>query len=328
MAESSSGGADFYRGKRIRVLVGARAGVAYDLYARVVAKYMPKYIPGAPEIAVENAPAKGAKGVANEIYSAAPDGLTLGAISPELYFGQLLGEKDIAFDWAKFSWIGTPERSSHVLYARAATPYDSLAAIIAAKQPPRCGASGKNSNAYYLPKLLGELFGARFEMVCDYKEGPAVDDAVERGEIDCRVLTISGFFSHEPYHTWRRTGFVRMPLQTGAARDGKLPDAPTHAELMDRRGISEAGRALAQVILSGAQFGRPWIAPPGVPRERIDILRRAFLHAARDPAAAAEAKAKDLELNPADGAEVQTLAAKVVAQPLEVVARLKKLVAT
>jgi tripartite-type tricarboxylate transporter receptor subunit TctC len=328
MAGSSSGGTDYYRGKRIRVLVGARAGVAYDLYARLVASHMPKYIPGAPEIAVENVPAKGAKGVANEIYLALPDGLTLGAISPELYFGQLLGEKDIAFDWAKFSWIGTPERSSHVLYARSATPYDSLAAIIEAKEPPRCGASGKNSNAYYLPKLLGELFGARFEMVSDYKEGPAVDDAVARGEIDCRVLTISGFFSHEPYHTWRRTGFVRMLLQSGAARDRKLPDAPTLGELMDEYQVPAPGRALAQVVLGGEQFGRPWIAPPGVPQERIDILRRAFLNAARDPAAAAEAKAKDLELNPADGAELQTLAARVIAQPPEVVARLKKLVAS
>lgn len=326
MAESPSGGTEFYRGKRIRILVGARAGVAYDLYARLIAEHMAQYIPGAPEIGVENAPAKGAKGVANEIYSAAPDGLTLGAISPELYFGQLLGEKDIAFDWAKFSWIGTPERSSHVLYARAATPYDSLAAIVDAVKPPRCGASGRNSTAYYLPKLMEELFGARFEMVCDFKEGPAVDDAVERGEIDCRVLTISGFFSHEPYHTWRRTGFVRMLLQTGAARDSKVPDAPTLGELMDKFGVSEAGRGLAQVILSGAQFGRPWIAPRGVPQDRLRMLRQAFLKAARDPASAVEAKTRDLELNPAGGEELQALAAKVVAQPPEVVARLKKLV--
>jgi tripartite-type tricarboxylate transporter receptor subunit TctC len=327
MAESSSEGTEFFRGKRICILVGTRAGVAYDLYARLVAGHMAKYIPGAPEIAVENAPAKGAKGVANEVYSAAPDGLTLGAISPELYFGQLLGDKEVAFDWAKFSWIGTPERSSHVLYARSATPYNSLAAIIEAKRPPRCGASGKNSTAYYLPKLLDALFSAHFEMVCDYKEGPAVDDAVARGEIDCRVLTISGFFSHEPYHTWRRTGFVRMLLQTGAARDPKLPDAPTLGELMAEHGISQAGRGLAQVILGGAQFGRPWIAPPGVPQDRLRVLRAAFLKAASDPATAAEAQAKDLALDPAAADELQELAAEVVAQPPEVVARLKQLVA-
>jgi tripartite-type tricarboxylate transporter receptor subunit TctC len=328
MAESSvPGRTDFYRGRQVRIIVGTRAGVAYDLYARLIAEHMGEYIPGAPEIVVENAPVKGAKGVAKEIYRAAADGLTLGAIAPELYFGQLLGDKEIGFDWGKFSWIGTPERSSHVLYARAATPYHSLGAIIDAETPPRCGASGKNSTAYYLPKLLQELFGARFEMICDYKEGPAVDDAVERGEIDCRVLTISGFFSHEPYHTWRRTGFVRMLLQTGAARDAKLPDAPTLGELMDEYRVPDMGRGLAQVILSAALFGRPWIGPPAVPSERIRILRDAFLKAAHNLAVAAEARAKDLALAPAGGDELQALAAQVIAQPAEVVARMKKLFA-
>ncbi|HEY1268940.1 MAG TPA: tripartite tricarboxylate transporter substrate-binding protein [Candidatus Binatia bacterium] len=319
--------AEFYRGKRIRVLVGTRAGVAYDLYARLIADRIGACIPGEPHVVVENAPAKGAKGVAGEIYSAPADGLTLGAVSPELYFGQLLG-RETAFDWSKFSWIGTPERSSHLLHARAATPYDSLRAIIDAKTPARCGASGKNSTAYYLPMLLEELFGARFEMRADYKEGPAVDEGIERGEIDCRVLTISGFFSHEPYHTWRRTGFVRILLQTGAARDPKVPDAPTLSELMNEYRTPDAGRRLAQVILSAASFGRPWIAPPGVPPERLRVLRDAFMRAARDPATAAEAQAKDLELAPASGDELQKLAADVMAQPAEVVARMRKIFAS
>lgn len=326
-AKPSNGATDFYRGKRLRLIVGARPGVAYDLYARLIAKHLPRYIPGVPEIVVENVPALGAKGVAGEIYAAPADGLMLGAISPELYFGQLLGDRDIGFDWARFSWIGTPDRSSHLLYARAATPYSSIRAIIDAGTPPRCGASGKSSTAYYLPKLLQELFGARFDMVSDFKEGPDVDDAVERGEIDCRVLTISGFFSHEPYHTWRRTGFVRILLQTGAERDAKLPEAPTLAELMDEYRVAAPGRGLAQVILSAALFGRPWIAPPNVPAERIGILREAFLKAARDPAVETEARAKDLALSPAAGEDLQALAARVVAQPPEVIARMKELFA-
>jgi tripartite-type tricarboxylate transporter receptor subunit TctC len=154
-----------------------------------------------------------------------------------------------------------------------------------------------------------------------------VDDAVERGEIDCRVLTISGFFSHEPYHTWRRTGFVRILLQTGAERDAKLPEAPTLAELMDEYRVAAPGRGLAQVILSAALFGRPWIAPPNVPAERIGILREAFLKAARDPAVETEARAKDLALSPVAGEDLQALAARVVAQPPEVIARMKELFA-
>jgi tripartite-type tricarboxylate transporter receptor subunit TctC len=141
------------------------------------------------------------------------------------------------------------------------------------------------------------------------------------------VLTISGFFSHEPYHTWRRTGFVRILLQTGAERDAKLPEAPTLAELMDEYKVAAAGRGLAQAILSAALFGRPWIAPPDVAAERIGILRAAFLNAARDPAVEAEARAKHLALSPASGEDLQALATRVVGQPAEVVARMKALFA-
>jgi hypothetical protein len=121
---------------------------------------------------------------------------------------------------------------------------------------------------------------------------------------------------------------VRILLQTGTARDAKLPDAPTLGELMDGFCIPDAGRRLAQLILSAASFGRPWIAPPGVPPERVALLRNAFMKAARDPATAAEAQAKDLELAPASGDELQKLAAGVMAQPPEVVARMKKIFAS
>lgn len=324
---SVSSAENFYRGKRITIAVGARPGVAYDLYARLVAAHMRKYIPGNPEIEVENAPGGGPNAVANAAYAAAPDGLALAALAPALYFGQLLGDKSVAFDWTKFSWIGTPDRSEHLLYARAAAPYDSLRAIVEAKTPPRCGASGTASTAYHLPKLLEEIFGAKFELRTGYREGPDVDAAVERGEIDCRVLTISGFFSHEPYHTWMRQGFVRILLQTGKTRDPKLPEAPTIYELMDERGAGDAARKLAEVVLAAAGFGRPLAAPPGVPADRLGILRDAFARAARDPALLAEAREKDLAVIPAGGAELQALAAEAVAPTPEVVVRLRKLFA-
>jgi tripartite-type tricarboxylate transporter receptor subunit TctC len=322
---SVSAESNFYRGKRIRVIVGARPGVAYDLYARLIAGHLPKYIPGTPEIVVENASGKSSRAVANDIYGARPDGLTLAAIAPAFYFDQILGRKDVAFDWAAFSWIGTPDRSAHLLYARADTPYKSLRAIVDAAKPARCGAAGASSTAYHLPKLLQEIFGAKFEMATSYGEGPEVDAAIERGEIDCRALTISGFFSHEPYHTWRKTGFVRILLQTGNTRDPKLTETPTIYELMDEHGVRESGRRLAQVVLSVAFFGRPWVAPRGVPAERVEILREAFMQAARDPALLAEAGARDLGVGAATGEELETLARQVVAEPPEVITRLRKL---
>ena len=317
-------GPDFYKGKTIRILVGARPGVAYDLYARLIAGHLGKYIPGTPGVIVENMTGARSMIVANHVYGAEPDGLALGAISPDLYLAQLLGQKDVAFDWARFSWIGTPDRSAHLLYMRAETPYKSIDEIVQASKPPRCGASGAYSTAHYLPKLLEEIIGAKFSMVTGYPEGPDVDSAVERGEIDCRVLTISGFFSHEPYHTWRKNGFVRMLLQTGKERDPKLPDVPTIYELMDEYKIPAAGRRLAQVILSSALFGRPLVAPPGVPHERVKILREAFKGAAHDPELLAAAKMKGLGVVLAAGTELERLAQDVVSQPPEVIERLRK----
>lgn len=326
MDVSSEIGTNFYQGKKITVLVGARPGVAYDLYARLIASHMKKYIPGMPDIVVENLAGAGSKIIANGIYGARPDGLTLAVISPALYFAQLLQQEEVYFDWARFSWIGTADRSNHLLYARAKTPYKTLRAIVEAAKPPKCGASGASSTAYYLPKLLQEIFGAKFEMKTSYREGPDVDAAVERGEIDCRVLTISGFFSHEPYHTWRKNGFVRILLQTGKERDAKLPDAPTIYEMMDAYRVPETGRRLARVILGGALFGRPMVAPPGLAAEKLDILRDAFASAARDPELLREAEIKGLGVVLGGGEELQALAAEVTAQPPEIVARMKRLV--
>jgi tripartite-type tricarboxylate transporter receptor subunit TctC len=316
---------DFYKGKTIRIVVGSRPGVAYDLYARLIAAHLRKYIPGTPRILVENMTGGRSVVVANHVYGAEPDGLTLGAISPDLYFLQLLGQKDVAFDWSRFSWIGTPDRSAHLLYMRADRPYRNIRDIARAAEPPRCGVSGSHSTAHHLPKLLEELSGAKFSMVTGYPEGPDVDTAVERGEIDCRVLTISGFFSHEPYHTWRKNGFVRILLQTGKERDPKLPEAPTIYELMEEYKIPKSGRRLAHVILSSALFGRPLVAPPAVAAERVKILREAFSRAVRDPDLLAEAKTKSLDVVPAAGAELARLAKDVISQPPEVIEQLRKL---
>lgn len=326
MNASSESARNYYQNKTITVLVGARPGVAYDLYARLIAGHMGKYIPGNPDIAVQNISGAGGKKIAGQIYAATPDGLTLAAISPELYFGQILGQSDVQFGWARFSWIGTADRSNHLLYARAKTPYKTLRAIVEAAKPPRCGASGASSTAYYLPKLLQEIFGAKFEMKTGYREGPDVDAAVERGEIDCRVLTISGFFSHEPYHSWRKNGFVRILLQTGKERDAKLPDTPTIYEMMDAYRVPETGRRLARVILGGALFGRPMVAPPGLAAEKLEILRDAFASAARDRELLREAEIKGLGVVLGGGEELQALAAEVTAQPPDVVARMKTLV--
>jgi tripartite-type tricarboxylate transporter receptor subunit TctC len=319
----------FYQGKTIRLVAGTPAGSVYDLYARLVAQFLPKYIPGNPNIIVQNMPGVASMVAANYIYGVAkPDGLTIGSIQPALYFDQLVGRKEVQFEWQKFTWIGNTTVSHHLLYMRADTPYKTIEDIRKASVPPKCGAEGTASSAYYLPKLLEETIGAKFNVVTGYNSGTDVDLAVERGEVQCRAFTIAAFFAREPFHTWRKKGFVRVIIQTGKKRDGNLPDVPTLPELIDQYKTSDSGRRLATVILAANEIGRPIIATPGIAGDRVKILREAFIKAVNDPELLDDAKKKRLELDPVSGEDLQTLANEIVAQPPDVVERMKKLLGT
>ncbi len=316
----------FYQGKTIRLVAGTPAGSAYDLYARLVAQFIPKHIPGAPNVIVQNMPGVASMVAANYIYSVAkPDGLTIGAIQPALYFDQLVGRKEVQFDWQKFTWIGNTTVSHHLLYMRSDTPYKTIEDIRKASTPPKCGAEGTASSAYYLPKLLEETIGAKFNIVTGYNSGTDVDLAVERGEVHCRAFTIAAFFSREPFHTWRKKGFVRVIVQTGKKRNANLPEVPTLHELMDQHKTSDSARRLATVILAANEIGRPIIGTPAIPAERVKILREAFMKTMNDPELLDDAKKKKLDLDPVSGEELETLGKEIVAQPPEVIERMKKL---
>ena len=235
----------FYQGKTVSIIVGTKTGDVYDLYARLLAQHLPKYIPGNPNIIVQNMPGAASLIAANQVYNVAkPDGLTVGAIYPALYFDQVIGRTEVRFDWSKFSWIGSPVTSNHLLYMRADAPYKTIGDILKASDPPKCGATGTTSTAYYVPKLLEEVIGTKFNVVTGYQAGQDIDLAVERGEVICRAFTITAFFAREPFHTWRNKGFVRVLMQTGRKRDPKLADVPTIYELMDQYKARDSARPL------------------------------------------------------------------------------------
>jgi tripartite-type tricarboxylate transporter receptor subunit TctC len=319
----------YYQGKTIRLVAGTPAGSVYDTYARLMAQFMPKYIPGTPNIIVQNMPGVASMVAANYIYTIAkPDGLTIGAIQPALYFDQLVGRKEVQFDWQKFSWIGNTTVSHHLLYIRADAPYKNIEDIRKSSVAPKCGSEGTASSAYYIPKLLEETLGSKFNVVTGYNAGTEVDLAVERGEVQCRAFTIAAFFAREPFHTWRKKGFVRVLMQTGKKRDANLPDVPSLHELMDQYKTQDSSRRLANVILAANEIGRPIVGTPGIPAERVKILRDAFTKAVNDQELIEEAKKKRLDLDPVSGEDLQTLASEIMAQPPEVVERMKKLLGT
>ncbi len=315
----------FYQGKSISFIIGNQAGGLYDLWARLFAHHMGKHIPGSPNIIAQNMPAAGSLVAANYLYNVAkPDGLTIGAVIPGLYLDQLIGRKEVQFDWARFNWLGTPEQTEWVFIVRADRPYKSIEDIRAATEPPKCGASDTGSFLYQVPKLFEETLGMKITMVTGYAGGPDVDLAIERGEVYCRSISTTAFFGREPYITWGKKGFVRPLAQTGKKRHPPLGDVPTLYELMDQYKTSEISRRLATVMLASNVFGRPMLTPPGVPAERVKILREAWNRTVKDTEFLAEAKKRRWPVEPVVGEELDALAKEVITQPPEVIQRLRK----
>jgi tripartite-type tricarboxylate transporter receptor subunit TctC len=212
------------------------------------------------------------------------------------------------------------------MYMRADTPYKTIEDVRTASTPPKCGATGVTSSAYYMPKLLEEAIGAKFDVVAGYVAGQDIDLAVERGEVVCRAFTVNAFFAREPFITWRKKNFVRVLYQTGTKRDPRLKDVPLFDELMDQYKTADHVRRLAKVILAADQFGRPLVFPPGVPPDRVKIIRDAFNKAINDPALRAEAERRRLDIDPTRGEELDALAKEVMNTPPDIVERVKKMI--
>jgi tripartite-type tricarboxylate transporter receptor subunit TctC len=170
-----------------------------------------------------------------------------------------------------------------------------------------------------------EAIGTKFNIVTGYQGGQEIDLAVERGEVHCRAFTVTSFFAREPFHTWRKKGFVRVLVQTGKKRDPRMADVPTVYELMDEYKTPQATRRLANLVLAAGEFGRPVVATPGIPSDRVKILREAFSKTLGDADVMADVKKKKLELDPTGGEELETLAKEVITSDREIIDRMKNL---
>jgi tripartite-type tricarboxylate transporter receptor subunit TctC len=318
--------APFYKDKTIRIIVGFTSGGLYDQYARILARHMGKHIPGNPNIIVQNMPGAGSLSATNYVYGVAkPDGLTLGMPGSGIYLDQLLGRKEATFDVRKLSWIGSVDQRDLLLYMRADAPWKSIEDVMNSKEMPKCGSTGTSDLTTIVNSVLEETVGVKFQEVRGYPGGVEIDLALEKGEIHCRGTGITTHFAREPYFTWHKNGFDRHLVQTGNKKDPRLADAPTLVELMDKKKTSAFSRSVAKVMLVSATLGRPMIATPGMPADRIKILRDAYSKAFKEPEVVEEAKKTKLDLEVLGGAEVEAQIHEVMNQPKEVVERVKKL---
>jgi len=316
----------FYKGKTIRIVVGFTPGGFYDRWARLFARHMGKYIPGNPEIIVQNMPGAGSLVATNYVYSVAkPDGLTVVMPNSNIYMDQLVGRKEVQFDLRKFHPIGTQEKNHMILYMRADAPYKSVGDILRAKEPPKCGATGTAGADYIIAKVLEETLGTKINTVLGYPGGSEIDVAVERGEVICRGMTIPPHFGREPFDSWHKKEFDRHLVQTARRRDPRAPETPTIYELMEEYKTPSVSRRVAQVMLVGGEFGRLMLATPGIPADRVKMLREAYAKALKDPDLLAEAQKGKMDVELSTGEELQALVKEIMDQPAEVIERVKKI---
>ena len=199
---------------------------------------------------------------------------------------------------------------------RADAPYKSIEDIRKAKEAPKCSATGVGTSGHLIPRLLEETLNLKFQLVTGYPGGAEQDLALERGEVQCRAITVAAFFGREPFMSWYKKGVVRILIQTSRKRHPKIPEVPTLWEYMEKEKVSDSNRRLATVALGSGGFGSwPIVSTPGLPPERTKMLREAYAKTLQEPDLVEEAKKRGWELRPVGGEELEVLAKEVSVQP-------------
>ena len=319
--------ADFYRGKSVQLVLGYGPGGGYDVYARIVARYLGKYIPGAPAVVVINMPGAGSLRATNFLYTTAPkDGLTIGAFARDMVLmGILGGNANVQFDPRKFTWLGSASSSAndaYLLFARKDAQVQSITEATARGGVPLVlagTAEGASGNDVAL--LLRDTIGLNAKIITGYPDSGAIFLAVDRKEVDGRFVGLSAVSSIKP--DWLRPdGPVRALLQFGRPERNKLfQGVPTARELAK----DERARALIGLAELPYQLSRPLAAPPGVPPERAKALQDAFIAMQRDADYLKEAERLGLDVSPVDGAQALSLIERLAASPKELLDYMKRL---
>lgn len=325
-APASADVGSFYAGKTIQLMIGYSAGGGYDAYARAFSRHMVKYIPGNPIIVTQNMPGAGSRTAANWLYNVAPkDGTALAMVGQNTPLDQALGEKGIQFDSAKFNWIGNPIVDNNYTIAWAASGIDTIEDAIK-KGGLICGGSGATSPSILYPQILNNLLNANIRIISGYPGGNAVNLAMERGEVNCRGS-----------NSWSSTK-ATLPhlLQEKKLRflvEWGVDPEPEVAEYMGRTvplvsdlAANEDDRRALELIASGVAMGRPIVAPPEMPVDRVQALRQAFDRTLKDPEFIAEAEKLNLDIKPLSGERIQKIATQTVSAPQSVIARAKELI--
>lgn len=312
--------ADGFAPKSIKLVVTYEPGGSYDIYARLVAEHMGKYVPGNPSIGVQYMP--GAGGLIGTLHlhdNAARDGSEIAILPRDIAINQMLRPETARYDARRFNWIGTISPYAGVMFVASRTGVKTAADL--RNVPVVAGSWGPTTETYITPTLLNALAGTKFKVVVGYRGGPDVDLAVERGEVDGRMSSWSLLKTQRAH--WLKDKFVAIPFQSGIKSHPELKGVPLVSELA----TGEEGRRILEFQNSDSGIGWSVVAPPAVPANRVAILRAAFNKTVADPEFLADAKKRGFEVDAATGQELEAIVGRTIATPATALAKLKSILA-
>lgn len=312
--------ADFYRGKEIVLVIGSSAGGGYDTYARLIARYLGRYIPGNPAIVPQNMPGAGSNKAGGYIYSVAPkDGTAIGAVFPGILLQPLIGNVPTPHDPSKFIYVGSANSDAYLCIARKDAPVHSFKDLLSHVLIIAGATEGATTRD--LPVVENNLLGAKFRIVSGYPGMREDTMAIEQNEV--QGVCGYGWASLESQHPeWLTRGFINIIVQESIKGYAKLNamGIPRTADFAK----SEEDRQILELVYSQGVFGRPYVLPPGVPAERVAALRKAFMAALADKELIAEADHMKLDVDAISGEDLQAMVARIYRLPLSVAARAKQ----
>ena len=312
---------NFYGGKTIRFVVGFTAGGGYDAYTRAIARHMGKHIPGNPTMVVDNMPGAGSMISANYTFKVAkPDGLTIGHFIGGLFLQQLLGKPGIEFDSARFEYVGVPAQDNFIFGVHKSTGITDVNGWLATKHVVKFGGVANGSGSDDIPNSLKATLGLPIQLVSGYKGTADVRLAFNSGE----VQGISNSWESTK-STWRKeidSGDMRIILQATLKSHPDFAKLPVAYEMAKG---DEAKRLIATVLRVHGPTVRPYALPPRTPKERVQILRKALMDTMKDPEFLAEAQKANLDINPDDGATLESNVKEILKLEPVLIAKLKEI---
>jgi len=314
----------FYKGKQIKFILGSAGGGGYDAYSRSITRYMGKHIPGKPGFIVQNMPGAGGLVAANYIYGVAPkDGSEIGMTGRAAAIEALINpaDKSVKFEATKFNWIGTPQQETGILMVSTKTPVRTLEDLT--KYELTASSTGRAAATSVYPRLLNNMFGTKFKVIEGYKSSQDGLFALERGEVTAHSSGGSSSAFRNRVDPWVRDGKIIMLMQLATEKDPGYPHLPLVTELAR----TDAERQILELVLVQQVMGRPIMAPPNLPADRVKALRDAFDATMTDPEFLAECDKQQLEVNPVSGAKLNAMLDRVYQTPKAVVDQVAELLA-